>query len=84
MSKIGEWWCRLFHNELMRPVGGVYRCRACLREFPVPWEQPHARTEAPVHVGMARERLAPAAALARPHPVAVEVLLTGSKIKSIA
>ena len=33
-----KWWCRHFHNELLRPVRGEYRCAVCLRTWPVPWE----------------------------------------------
>ena len=33
-----KWWCRHFHNQLLRPVRGEYRCAVCLRTWPVPWE----------------------------------------------
>lgn len=33
-----KWWCRTFHEKLMRPVRGHYRCAECLREWPVSWE----------------------------------------------
>ena len=28
-------WCRYFHDDIYRPVGGQYRCAICLREYPV-------------------------------------------------
>ena len=33
-----KWWCRHFHDRLLRPVHGQYRCAICLRTWPVPWE----------------------------------------------
>ncbi len=39
LNKIGETWCRVMHPDPMWPVNGKYRCRKCLREFPVAWEQ---------------------------------------------
>ena len=33
-----KWWCRTFHDRLMRPVSGHYRCGECLREWPVNWD----------------------------------------------
>jgi hypothetical protein len=39
LNKFGETWCRLMHPDPMWPVNGTYRCRKCLREFPVAWEQ---------------------------------------------
>jgi len=32
-------WCRTFHPEPFWPVHGQYRCRACLREYAVPWQE---------------------------------------------
>jgi hypothetical protein len=32
-------WCRTFHPEPLWPVHGQYRCRACLRMYPVPWQE---------------------------------------------
>ena len=32
-------WCRTFHPETFWPVHGHYRCRACLRTYPVPWQE---------------------------------------------
>lgn len=34
---ITEAWCYFAHPDPMWPVGGSYRCRRCLREYPVPW-----------------------------------------------
>jgi hypothetical protein len=31
-------WCKLMHRNPMWPVRGFYRCRQCLRQYPVPWE----------------------------------------------
>ena len=31
-------WCRNFHGTPMHPIDGLYRCRRCLRTFPVEWE----------------------------------------------
>ncbi len=31
-------WCKLMHSEAMWPVAGYYRCRTCLRQYPVSWE----------------------------------------------
>ena len=33
-----KWWCRTFHQKVMRPVSGHYRCAECLRKWPVSWE----------------------------------------------
>lgn len=43
----GKWWCKTFHQKVMRPVRGHYRCGECLREWPVNWgiEQPTASQE---------------------------------------
>jgi hypothetical protein len=32
--------CRAFHGRPMHPIQGQYRCRRCLRTFPVGWEVP--------------------------------------------
>lgn len=37
-SRLAELWCRLTHSAAMWPAHGCYRCRSCLREYPVPWE----------------------------------------------
>ena len=36
-ARLGAWWCRAMHDSPMWPVHGHYRCRACGRNFPVPW-----------------------------------------------
>lgn len=38
-NKLEEAWCKLMHPDPMWPVKGMYRCPACLREYPVCWEQ---------------------------------------------
>jgi hypothetical protein len=38
-QRILDRWCRMVHrHSLMHPTHGVYRCRRCLRTFPVEWE----------------------------------------------
>lgn len=37
-SSIAALWCRLTHPAPMWPVHGHYRCPACWRQYPVPWE----------------------------------------------
>ena len=40
-----RWFCKSFHHSLMHPIQGRYRCRKCLRTFPVDWNgsiKPHA------------------------------------------
>jgi len=37
-SYIADLWCRLMHPDPMWPLHGYYRCAACWREYPVPWE----------------------------------------------
>ncbi len=37
LSKAGDVWCELMHDDIMWPVEGHYRCRTCLREYPVEW-----------------------------------------------
>ena len=32
-------WCRVFHPKPFWPIHGYYRCPACLRLYPVPWEE---------------------------------------------
>lgn len=61
LNKIGETWCRVMHSEPMWPVNGKYRCRKCLREFPVAWEE-----------GLRKPR--PAVIPAQPVPAPVTVL----------
>lgn len=38
-ERITEFICRHFHGEPYAPVCGVYRCRKCLRTYPVPWNE---------------------------------------------
>jgi hypothetical protein len=40
-------WCRTFHPETLWPVHGHYRCRACLRTYPVPWQEGNALAPKP-------------------------------------
>ena len=37
-SWLADLWCRLIHPSPMWPVHGYYRCPACQRQYPVPWE----------------------------------------------
>jgi hypothetical protein len=30
-------WCRTFHHEITRPLGGQYGCLKCLRMFEAPY-----------------------------------------------
>ncbi len=49
-SKLGEFWCRLAHEDIMWPAHGMYECRVCLRRYPVAWQNQAAaaaRQEAP-------------------------------------
>lgn len=32
-------WCRMFHPEPYWPAHGHYHCPACLRSYPVPWQE---------------------------------------------
>ena len=36
-ERLGTRWCRMMHDAPMWPMGGHYRCRACGRNFAVPW-----------------------------------------------
>jgi hypothetical protein len=38
-------WCHAMHGEVMWPIHGEYRCRACLRTYAIPFAAPVARTE---------------------------------------
>jgi len=38
LELVGKWWCRTFHEKVMRPVCGHYRCAECLRQWPVNWD----------------------------------------------
>jgi hypothetical protein len=46
-NKVQEAWCRLMHPDPMWPVNGFYRCPACLREYPVCWEEHSHNSQAP-------------------------------------
>lgn len=35
-------WCRMMHDAPMWPIGGHYQCRACGRNFEVPWNSESA------------------------------------------
>ena len=37
-SRTAELWCKLMHQDAMWPIHGYYRCRSCLRQYPVSWE----------------------------------------------
>ena len=37
-SALGEMWCQAMHSDAMWPVKGEYRCKTCLRSYPVAWE----------------------------------------------
>ena len=36
-QRLGTRWCRMMHDSAMWPTRGHYRCRACGRNFEVPW-----------------------------------------------
>jgi hypothetical protein len=36
-ERIGVWWCRVMHDSPMWPIRGHYSCRACGRQYRVPW-----------------------------------------------
>ena len=38
-NRISIGWCRKFHPEPSWPLSGHYHCPACLRVYPVPWEE---------------------------------------------
>jgi hypothetical protein len=37
-AALGEMWCQTMHSDAMWPVKGEYRCKTCLRSYPVAWE----------------------------------------------
>lgn len=37
-----QMYCRLFHRSLMWPICRMVRCRVCLTEHPVRWEDKKA------------------------------------------
>ena len=39
-TSISSAWCQMIHRSPMWPVNGKYRCRTCMREYSVPWEEP--------------------------------------------
>ncbi len=46
MEGPARFWCKLMHPDPMWPIRGYYRCRRCLRQYPVPWEtRPETTTE---------------------------------------
>lgn len=66
ISKAGTAWCELMHDDIMWPVDGHYRCKICLREYPVEWNETGnaaAQTPAPVAVGASRRRIHSTASL---------------------
>lgn len=38
-DRIAVAWCRMFHPEPSWPIHGRYCCPACLRSYPVPWQE---------------------------------------------
>lgn len=47
LRRLAEFWCKTVHPSPMWPINGHYRCRTCLREYPVAWELDSKRTDAP-------------------------------------
>ena len=37
LDQVEQLWCHAMHGGVMWPVHGEYRCRACLRAYPVPF-----------------------------------------------
>ena len=37
-DQLREWWCVRMHDAVMWPSHGKYRCRTCLREYAVEFE----------------------------------------------
>ena len=63
---VRKWWCRTFHEKVMRPICGNYRCAECLREWPVNWG-----VEVPTAPAMGCSEIAPTNAhLSLPHILA--------------
>lgn len=51
ISKVGDVWCELMHDDITWPVDGHYHCKICLREYPVQWSGSEApQAQAPVSV----------------------------------
>jgi hypothetical protein len=40
LDRVEELWCMSVHSQTMWPYKGRYQCGVCLREYPVPFEQP--------------------------------------------
>ena len=38
-NRVSITWCRTFHPEPTWPIHGHYHCPACLRTYPVPWDE---------------------------------------------
>jgi len=41
MNFISRFWCRHFHDQILWPMHGQYRCMVCLRTWDVPWHDAH-------------------------------------------
>jgi hypothetical protein len=48
-ENLNRLWCKFAHSSVMWPIHGQYRCRKCLRLYPVPWERGAVRHTDPVH-----------------------------------
>lgn len=56
LKSIAGIWCKQTHGRPFHPVQGMYRCRVCLRQYPVPWSEiPKPKPIAPR--GAVRQRL---------------------------
>ena len=42
--RVKQWYCATFHDQILWPINGVYRCRKCLRIHFVQYEE-HARVQ---------------------------------------
>lgn len=40
LDQVEQLWCHTMHTQVMWPVNGEYRCRVCLRSYPVPFAAP--------------------------------------------
>jgi hypothetical protein len=45
MARIGNFWCRLMHDEPMWPIHGWYECRTCGRQHRA-WRDERVKREA--------------------------------------
>lgn len=43
LERYNDLWCKFMHNGELWPIHGVYKCRECLRERPVPWAHDSAQ-----------------------------------------